>query len=377
MLRTVQFNLVIYLTLGLPIAVLPVVVRDRLGLGTVLAGLAISLQYLGTLLSRPSAGRIVDTVGPRRGVLLGLAGAAASGALLALAGIAHAVPLLAFAAIAASRVVAGCAESWGSTGSIMWTIGRLGARRTAHVISWNGITSYGGLAVGAPVGLAVVAHGGLAALGLLIVALAGSALLALGPYPDVAVRPGKRLAFAAVFGRVTPFGIALSLGSVGFGAVAAFGALLFGVRHWGNPALALSAFGGALMLSRFTLAGRIGAWGGLPVAIGSLAVEAAGLALLAGAGSATVALAGAALAGGGFALVFPALGIVAVGRVDPSNRGAALGAYALFSDIALGVSGPLAGVIASGLGFSAVFAFAAAAAGLATLLALLLRRSAT
>jgi hypothetical protein len=57
---------------------------------------------------------------------------------------------------------AGRGESLVTTGTIAWGIGSAGARHTAKVISWNGITTYGALAVGAPVGVVLAGQGGLA-----------------------------------------------------------------------------------------------------------------------------------------------------------------------------------------------------------------------
>lgn len=74
-----------------------------------------------------------------------------------------------------------------------------------------------------------------------------------------------------------------------------------------------------------------------------------------------LALAGAALTGFGFSLVFPALGVEAVNLVPASSRGAAVGAYSLFIDLSLGITGPLAGAIAAGFGFVSIFLFAALA----------------
>lgn len=48
--------------------------------------------------------------------------------------------------------------------------------------------------------------------------------------------------------------------------------------------------------------------------------------------------------------------------VPASSRGAAVGAYSLFIDLSLGITGPLAGAIAAGFGFASIFLFAALAA---------------
>ena len=50
--------------------------------------------------------------------------------------------------------------------------------------------------------------------------------------------------------------------------------------------------------------------------------------------------------------MFPALGVEAVRRAPPESRGVAMGAYTACLDIALGVSGPMLGVIAGRTGLS-------------------------
>jgi hypothetical protein len=63
--------------------------------------------------------------------------------------------------------------------------------------------------------------------------------------------------------------------------------------------------------------------------------------------------------------------------VPAPSRGAALGAYTVFLDLALGVTGPVAGLIVGGLGYPSAFLFAAASAasGIALTAALRARRA--
>ncbi|MGJ1505361.1 hypothetical protein ACR79N_20925 [Sphingobacterium siyangense] len=68
-------------------------------------------------------------------------------------------------------------------------------------------------------------------------------------------------------------------------------------------------------------------------------------------------LLGAALTGFGFSLVFPALGVEAIKRVDQSQQGSALAAYGLFIDISLGITGPLIGFVANNRGMTAIYPF--------------------
>jgi len=72
-----------------------------------------------------------------------------------------------------------------------------------------------------------------------------------------------------------------------------------------------------------------------------------------------LSFAGAALTGFGFSLVFPALGVEAVRRIPPQDKGTALGAYGVFMDFALMVIGPAAGAIISGFGYPPIYLFAA------------------
>ncbi|MBB1594074.1 MFS transporter [Achromobacter sp. UMC46] len=355
------FTFICYLAIGLPLAVLPGYVHGNLGYGSVLAGLAISVQYVATLLSRSHAGRMADTVGPKQTVVIGMIACAASGVFLLLAYAFERSGWLSLTAILVSRLALGFGESWVGTGSATWAIARVGPLHTARVISWNGICTYGGLALGAPLGVQLETKWSMGALGGMVLLLGLIGLGMAASRAAVAIVGGHRMAFKSVVLRVFPHGMALGLGSVGFGTLAAFVALYYASFSWDGAAHALSAFGGAFIGVRLLFAGTITRFGGFRVAQVSFLVEAAGLLLLWLAPNPAAALLGAALTGCGFALVFPAIGVEAVARVPAGSRGAALGAYSAFLDLALGVTGPIAGYISSGYGYPSIFLAAAAA----------------
>jgi predicted MFS family arabinose efflux permease len=84
-------------------------------------------------------------------------------------------------------------------------------------------------------------------------------------------------------------------------------------------------------------------------------IEAAGQALLWLAYRPELALAGAALTGFGFSLIFPGFGVEAVRRVPAQSRGVAMGAYTAFLDLAQGTAAPVLGLVAGRGSFNLVF----------------------
>ncbi|WP_426247924.1 MFS transporter [Pseudomonas sp. TWR3-1-1] len=372
----VLFTFIGYLNIGIPLAVLPGYVHNHLGYGTVIAGLVISVQYLATLLSRPYASRIIDNLGSKRAVMYGLAGCGLSGVFMLLSSWLSAMPALSLASLLLGRLVLGSAESLVGSGSIGWGIGRVGAHNTAKVISWNGIASYGAIAIGAPLGVLMVNHWGMWSMGASIIALAVLGLLLAWPKLAAPIVSGVRLPFLHVLGRVLPHGTGLALGSIGFGTIATFITLYYATQQWENAVLCLSLFGASFIGARLLFGNLINRIGGFRVAIACLSVETVGLLLLWLAPNPQLALVGAALSGFGFSLVFPALGVEAVNLVPASSRGAAVGAYSLFIDLSLGITGPLVGAVAAGFGFASIFLFAALAAFSGLMLSVYLYRQA-
>jgi MFS family permease len=354
----VYFTFICYVSIGLPLAVVPPFVHLRMGYSTVLAGLAISVQYIATLASRPWAGRISDHMGAKVSVLWGMACCTVSGAFLVAAAALSDVHWLSFAVLIVSRLVLGVGESLGSTGSTLWGITAAGQEHTAKVIGMNGISTYGGMALAAPLGVILDQQWGLGSIGILTI-LIGAVSFAFAWRKDpIPVEPGEHLPFTHVVGRVAPHGMGLALGGVSYSVLATFVTLFYHQRHWNGAALCLTAFGIGFIFVRVFFVGTINRFGGFPVAIVSLATDAAGMVLLWQAAAPWMAMAGAAVAGVGFSLVFPSIGVEAVKRVPEFNRGTALGVYTAFSDVSFFLVGPIAGAVIGYFGYSSVFLFA-------------------
>ena len=352
-------SFVVYLAIGLPLAILPEYVHLRMGYHATLAGTVISVQYIATFLTRPWAGRISDRKGAKISVLWGMAACTGSGVLLLAAAALHRNPAwLSLAILIMSRLTLGIGESLGSTGATLWGISSAGPEHTAKVISYNGVSTYGALALGAPLGVVMETHWGLASVALLTILVCAAAYAWAAVKPPVPVTPGEHLPFRNVLGRVTPHGMGLALGGVGYSALATFVTLFYATRHWDGAALCLTAFGIAFIAARLLFIRTINAYGGFPVVKACLIVESLGVLLLWLSISPWMALTAAALAGAGYSLVFPALGVEAVERVPLENRGTALSVYTVFADVSFFMVGPVAGAVIGAFGYRSVFLFA-------------------
>ena len=375
-LSIVFYTFIAFICIGLPIAVLPGYVHDQLGFSAVVAGLTIASQYLATLLSRPSAGRLVDSLGSKPAIVYGLIGIAISGVLTSLAVALQGWPLLSLCILIVGRVFLGIAQGLIGVGTISWGIAQVGSEHTARAIGWNGIASYGAIAIGAPLGVVMIDQLGFASLGVTLLLLALLALLLIRKKPSIPIISGVRLPFWSVFSLIAPYGISLTLASIGYGTLTTFITLFYIDRGWTGAAYCLSVFGVCFILARLIFTNSINRFGGYSVAIGCMSIEAVGLILLWLAPSTSYALIGAGLTGFGLSLVYPALGVEAVKQVPVSSRGAGLSAYAVFFDLALAIAGPIMGAIALNMGYPWIFFSAAVMCCMGLLLSLGLARRA-
>jgi predicted MFS family arabinose efflux permease len=258
---------------------------------------------------------------------------------------------------------------------MLWGMGRVASDRSAQVIAWVGMSMFAAMAIGAPIGSLI--YDRFAFLGIAVVSTIAPllALLVIIPVKPLVPIVAAKAPMSAVVRAVLLPGIGFALSGITFGSVTAFLTLYFAARDWSHGAIAFSAFAFALIGARVFGGHLPDRFGGARVAVFALVIQTIGLALISIAPSAAMAIGGAVVAGAGFSLVFPSLGLEAVRRVTPANRGIAMGVYNAFLDLTLGVGSPALGFLAGKAGIQSVFAASAVTAVLAIPVAFYLWRA--
>lgn len=338
--------LVAFVVIGLALPVLPLHVNQRLGLGTFVVGLVTGSQFVASLISRVWAGNYSDRKGAKRGVIIGLCAAAVSGVLYFASLGFLSTPTISVTILVAGRALLGAAESFIITGAVTWGLALVGTKTSGKVIAWGGMAMFAALAAGAPLGTWIYNVGGFAAVALGTTAVPIMALGFVALLPAVSPRPGAGSGWGRVAGAVWLPGLGAALSSIGYGAILAFGSLLFVERAWHPVWLAFTAYAAALIVARLFLGDLPDKLGGARIALWFVAVEVAGLVLIWAAVGPLTAAIGAALTGFGYSLVYPGLGAEAVRRAPVESHGLAMGMYTACLDVALGLGTPALGLLA-------------------------------
>lgn len=362
--RLFPLNIVVllgFMTISLPLPVLPMFVSNTMTTNPLVDGLVIGLQSIVTVLTRRWAGLMADARGPRAATVRGLLVCASVGVVYIISAIAPVSWITKLAILLGGRVLLGFGESLILTGAITWGIARVGSAKSGQVMSWNGIAMYAALAGGAPLGLAIYGTSNLPAIGFVFLGTVAAllplvALCIVLQLPSVYPVPGEQLPLRPLLGRIWPFGVALTLQMVGFGTIASFLSLTYESHRWHGAGLAFVGFGVAVIFVRLACGSLPDRIGGKPVAIASLAIAAVGQTTLWLAPMPIIAMAGSVFTGMGVALAFPALGIEAMKNSPANSKGQVVGIFSAFQDVAFGVTGPIAGLIAMAYGYQNVFA---------------------
>lgn len=345
----------VFLVTGAALPALPLHIHDGLGFGSFTVGLVSGAQFAASLFSRLWSGTVSDRRGPKHAVTAGLAMAAFAGLfyLLSLPAIGH--PFVSVAILLAGRALLGGAESFIMTGAQSWCLALAGPGNAGKTIAWIGTAMFVALAMGAPLGSFLFAGYGFASIGLATFAGAIAALALVAPIP--AVEPAARAdkAVARVLQAVWLPGLGMAFAGIGYGTMTAFAVLLFVQRGWQPAWLSFTVFAAALMAARLFLGPLPDRLGGARTAMIFVVIHSSGMALIWLSPSAGLAFVGAALAGFGYALVYPGFGMEAIRRAPPASRGLAMGVYTAFIDLSLGILAPLLGLVGNAVGLGSVF----------------------
>ena len=351
-----------YLAVGLPLPVIPLFVHEKLGFSNLIVGFVIGIQFLATVLTRGYAGRVTDQQSGKQAAVQGAGFCAVGGVLYVIATFPGISSGLSLGLIVAGRLAAGLGESQFVTGCVSWSIASVGPQRAGMSMSWTGIAMFAALAIGAPVGMTLYHQWGLQS-AMIACVIAPMLAIVIAVSATSYVSPaGDRLPFHRVISQIWREGLALMLQGVGLSGLTAFASLYFAERGWTHAGLVMTAFGGGFIFVRVVWGHLPDRVGGVRVAFWSLLIEAIGQAMLWCAPNESMALSGAFVTGLGCALVFPALGVEALKRVLPANRGSAMGGFIAFLDIAYGLAGPGAGLVAGQFGYAAVYLLGTASA---------------
>jgi len=321
------------------------------------AGLTFGAFSLSALILRPLAGRLADRSGRRP---LMVSGALLFGAVM----LAH---LLAssLAILLVLRLLLGVAEALVFVAAFAAEADLAPPERRGEALTFFSLSLYVGIAVGPLIGEAAFAVGEFPAVWIASAVIAGIAGVVALAVPET--RPADEPDAVAPTRILHPAGflpgLILMTGVWGMGgyftlmppyAVGPLG--LDGAR------LFLLTFGGTVILARIVgarLPDRVGA---RRLSGTALLVTATGLGLMGFLPTVAGLLGGTLLLGLGVAFTTPALASLTVSRAPASERGAALGTFSLFIDLAFGV-GPIAmGAVAASSTTPIAFLSAAAVA---------------
>jgi len=342
------------LAVGATLPVLPEYVKDDLGGSDLMVGIVSGAFAFTGIICRPIAGHLADTRGRKPTVMLGAGLAAIAGLLLFVpAGI---------PGLLLSRLFLGAGEGTVFTAGSAWNVDMAPPERRGRMIGLYGLAIWTGLTLGPPIGVLLEHAGGI---NLVWAFAAGAPLLGAAiasRLPEAEVSGGERSRGPLISREAMGPGGTFALSVFGFAAVSAFIVLSLDDRGIGHGATVFSVLAGTVVATRLIGGGLPDRIGAARCAVGAALIEAVGLVLLGVAETLPLAIVGAIGIGAAFSLLFPALSLLAVNRVVPERRGAAMGTFTAAFDLGMLIGSPLVGGAVVLGGYSAAFYVAAAAA---------------
>ena len=334
---------------GILLPAVPLFVEGPLRGGDVAVGVSVGAFSATALLLRPWAGRLGDRRGRR---LLMILGGALVGLSVAAYAVATAVP-----ALVAFRLVTGVGEAFFFTGAASVVADLAPEERRGEAVSFFSLALYLGIGIGPLFGEAAIRALGFGVTWLIASGVAlFSALLALGiPETRPPVSPDEDVPSKLIHpGALLPGTVLLTsvMGQAGFFAFLPLYAPQVGQEGSRFVFLMYSA----IVIAIRSFGARI------PDVLGpercsriSLLFSAAGLAISGTWRSPVGLVVGTAVFAVGSSLAFPALMVLALRGTSARERGAVLGTFTAFVDLAFGLGPASLGFVATAGGYGSVF----------------------
>ncbi|MGH3115909.1 MAG: MFS transporter [Gaiellales bacterium] len=339
-------TLLYFVSVGATIPVLPRFVSGPLHGSNAEVGLVLGIFSATAVVLRPVAGRIGDRRGRRLLIVTGALLAAGAMTFYGRAG--SVLPLVGL------RLLNGAGEAFFFTGAATAVTDIAPPQRRGEALSLFSVALYLGLALGPLVGEALLAASGFG-VSFLVAASIGAAAAAVGLGVRDTRRGGEAPQGRLIHAAALLPGVVVATSIWGFAGFSSFVPL---------HALAIGLTGSGLLFGLFSLivvaVRTVGAR--IPDVLGarrtasiSLAISGAALFAMSAWTSGLGLYVTTALLGLGQSLAFPALMSLAVAGVPASDRGAAVGTFTAFVDVAFG-AGPLSlGIVAELSGYRGVF----------------------
>ncbi len=341
-----------FTAMGALLPSVPRFVEDELGGGGVQVGIGVGAFAVSAALLRPVVGRIGDTRGRR---ILAVTGCSIVAVSILSYTLATSLWMLVL-----SRLLTGVGEAAAFVGVATAAQDLAPDHRRGEAASYFSVALYGGLAVGPPIGEALVAHG-YTTLWLVVAGSAGLAAVA-----SIWIPRGKTVDHVGDRRFLQPDalwpGLILLLGLIPFTAFAAFVPLYAEDIGLGNVGGVFGLYAGLVLVIRIVgarLPDRLGWRRGSGLALCGVST---GILLIALWGSEASIWVAALALGAGMSLLYPSLFTAVMAAAPEEERSHAVGTFSVVFDLSQGLGATLIGVVVSLAGDNKRAGFAVAGA---------------
>jgi len=360
---TVTFiNLLIFLSFQMVMPVMPVYVRGPLGGSDVAVGVLSGIFTISAVVARPFVGKLVDTLGRKWILVVGLV-------IFAIGTFGYGLAATIFA-LAVFRIIHGLGFAGTSTATSTMAADAVPRERRSEGLGYFGMAGTATGAVAPALGFWLADHysfNGLFNTSVLFALVALAFIVRLRFRNSAPVKPlvtgdsppPPRSVATTLKSLIEPAAVPASVMmliiTLTYGALSAFIALFAEQLGMANPGLFFLVFALSILTSRpvaGTLADRMGVG---PIMVPSIILAGLGFGIMWRAASPTILLVGGAVYGLGFGGMVPVLLAVAITQSPDHRRGAATATYYTAFDLGIALGASVMGPVAQHWGYRGVF----------------------